>query len=121
MKQSLDQQQREMDAKWKAFEREKQQWEEQYGERRRSLENQKESVHFFNITSFFRKFGFFFVVVVLEKYTSSVVQKVFVVAAVLEKYTSSVVQKVFVVAAVLEKYTSSVVQKVFIVVVVFNH
>jgi hypothetical protein len=58
MKQSLDQQQREMDAKWKAFEREKQQWEEQYGERRRSLENQKESVHFFMITIFLESFFF---------------------------------------------------------------
>ena len=44
MKQSLDQQQRELDSKWKQFERERQAWEEQYGERRRSLENQKELV-----------------------------------------------------------------------------
>lgn len=42
MKQSLDQQQKELDGKWKAFEREKAAWEEQFGERRRSLENQKD-------------------------------------------------------------------------------
>ncbi|XP_076448910.1 septin-7-like isoform X3 [Babylonia areolata] len=44
MKKSLEQQQREMEDKWKAFEREKATWEEQWGERRRSLENhQKDS------------------------------------------------------------------------------
>ena len=42
MKKSLEQQQRELDEKWKSFEREKVAWEEQWGERRRSLENQKE-------------------------------------------------------------------------------
>ena len=42
MKKSLEQQQRELDEKWKSFEREKAAWEEQWGERRRSLENQKE-------------------------------------------------------------------------------
>lgn len=42
MKKSLEQQQRELDEKWKAFEREKSTWEEQWGERRRSLENSKE-------------------------------------------------------------------------------
>lgn len=42
MKKSLEQQQRELDEKWKAFEREKSTWEEQWGERRRSLENSKD-------------------------------------------------------------------------------
>ncbi|BFZ13018.1 hypothetical protein BsWGS_16059 [Bradybaena similaris] len=43
MKKSLEQQQKELDDKWKEFEKEKALWEEQWGERRRSLENQKES------------------------------------------------------------------------------
>lgn len=42
MKKSLEQQQKELDDKWKEFEKEKASWEEQWGERRRSLENQKE-------------------------------------------------------------------------------
>ncbi|XP_070178246.1 protein peanut-like [Littorina saxatilis] len=44
MKKSLEQQQREMDDKWKGFEREKAEWEHTWGERRRSLENQKDSL-----------------------------------------------------------------------------
>ncbi|KAK6983096.1 septin-7-like isoform X1 [Biomphalaria glabrata] len=43
MKKSLEQQQKELDEKWKEFEKEKAAWEEQWGERRRSLENQKDS------------------------------------------------------------------------------
>ncbi|XP_059138955.1 septin-7-like isoform X2 [Physella acuta] len=43
MKKSLEQQQKELDDKWKEFEKEKASWEEQWGERRRSLENQKDS------------------------------------------------------------------------------
>ncbi|CAL1529119.1 unnamed protein product [Lymnaea stagnalis] len=43
MKKSLEQQQKELDDKWKEFEKEKSSWEEQWGERRRSLENQKDS------------------------------------------------------------------------------
>ncbi|XP_005095504.1 septin-7 isoform X3 [Aplysia californica] len=42
MKKGLEQQQRELEDKWKDFEREKANWEEQWGERRRSLENQKD-------------------------------------------------------------------------------
>lgn len=42
MKKSLEQQQKELDEKWAAFEKEKSTWEEQMGERRRSLENTKE-------------------------------------------------------------------------------
>ncbi|XP_046552452.1 septin-7-like isoform X1 [Haliotis rubra] len=42
MKKSLEQQQKELDDKYKVFEKERQTWEEQYGERRRSLENAKE-------------------------------------------------------------------------------
>lgn len=47
MKKSLEQQQKELDDKWKEFEKEKALWEEQWGERRRSLENQKEWVNNF--------------------------------------------------------------------------
>ncbi|XP_076470690.1 septin-7-like isoform X2 [Babylonia areolata] len=43
MKKSLEQQQQELDEKWKAFEKEKGAWEEQWGERRRSLENLKDT------------------------------------------------------------------------------
>ena len=42
MKKGLEQQQKELDDKWEEFKREKAAWEEQWGERRRSLENQKE-------------------------------------------------------------------------------
>ncbi|GFN77207.1 septin-7 [Plakobranchus ocellatus] len=42
MKKGLEQQQKELDDKWEEFKREKALWEEQWGERRRSLENQKE-------------------------------------------------------------------------------
>ena len=42
MKKGLEQQQRELDDKWKEYEREKAAWEEQWGERRRSLEHHKE-------------------------------------------------------------------------------
>ncbi|GAB1599150.1 septin-7-like isoform X3 [Argonauta hians] len=43
MKKSLEQQQKELDEKWAAFEKEKATWEEQFGERRRSLENTKDT------------------------------------------------------------------------------
>lgn len=42
MKKSLEQHQKELDEKWSAFDKEKAAWEEQFGERRRSLENSKE-------------------------------------------------------------------------------
>ncbi|GFR64146.1 septin-7 [Elysia marginata] len=43
MKKGLEQQQKELDDRWEEFKKEKALWEEQFGERRRSLENQKES------------------------------------------------------------------------------
>ena len=42
MKKGLEQQQQELDSKWKEFEREKAAWEEKWGERRRSLEKHQE-------------------------------------------------------------------------------
>lgn len=42
MKKGLEQQQHELDAKWKEFEREKAAWEEKWGERRRSLEKHQD-------------------------------------------------------------------------------
>lgn len=43
MKKSLEQQQKEIDEKWSSFDKEKAAWEEQFGERGRSLENSKET------------------------------------------------------------------------------
>lgn len=43
MKKSLEQHQKELDEKWSAFDKEKAAWEEQFGERGRSLENSKET------------------------------------------------------------------------------
>ncbi|KAL8591720.1 Septin-7 [Nucella lapillus] len=43
MKKSLEQQQQEQDDRWRSFEKEKGVWEEQWGERRRSLENLKDT------------------------------------------------------------------------------
>ena len=52
MKKSLEQQQREMDEKWKAFEKEKADWEESTGYSN-SLENVKEYVFYFVIHGIF--------------------------------------------------------------------